>query len=85
MQIAIRDERRDRAPAADVADDLVELGMQQRPAAAQRHDAGAQVRQSIDAPKHVGCRNRRGVIVELVAVRARQVASTDRDKVAATG
>ena len=70
---------------ANATDDLVEIGMEQRFAAAQRHDARAQSGQSIDAPKQVGGRNWRRVVVVLVAVRARQVAAPDGDEMGVDG
>jgi hypothetical protein len=64
-----------------VADNRVEIGVQQRLAAAQRDDAGAQRRKSIDPAKHVVRGDRGGMIVELVAVPAREIAAAGRNEV----
>jgi hypothetical protein len=80
QKIPVGDERGDRAAAPDVANDLVEIGMQQRLASAQRHDTGPEIDQAIDPAQHVHGRNRRRAIVVLVAIRARKIAATDRDE-----
>ncbi len=85
QQVSVRDQRGDGAAPPDVADDRVEVGMEQRLAAADGDDAGAQVRQAVDAPEHLVRRYRRRVVVVLVAVAARQVAAADWNQMSVDG
>ena len=80
QEIAIRDQRGDHATLADMVDDLVEVGMKQRLAPAQRHNAGAQCDKSIDAMTDVRRRDRRRTVVVLVTVGAREVTAPDGDE-----
>ena len=57
----------------------VEIGVQQRLAAADVDRARAEQREPIDAVEHQLCGHRLRVLVVLVAVRARQVAAADRN------
>ena len=67
-----------RTPAANAADDNVEIGMQRRLAPAERDYGGAQIGQTIDPSQHCFKRNERGSLVVFVAVGAIQVAAPDR-------
>ena len=49
QQVSVGDHAGDHAVRADVRDDLVEFGMQQRLAAADGDDGGAQLGQMVDA------------------------------------
>ncbi len=60
---------------ADAGDDGVEVGCSERLAARDGDDRGAQTAQLVDAALHLGKRNGVGVVVELVAVGAGQVAA----------
>jgi len=73
QQIAVRDHARDRAAPADTDDQVVEFGVQQWFAAAERNDAGAEIGEQIDPPDHFSHRNRLREIVELIAVCACQI------------
>ena len=66
-------------------DDRVEVGMEQRLAAADRDDASAQSCKAVDAPEDLVCRHRRRVVVVLVAVAARQVTAPDRNQMGVDG
>jgi hypothetical protein len=77
-QVAIRDERGNRPTVPDVPDDFVKLRVQHWLAAADGNDRGAQIRQQVHSPQHLGQRYRRGHRVELVAVRAGEIAAPDR-------
>ena len=81
QQVAVRDDPREDSVPAHARDDLVELRMQQRLAAADRHDRRAHLRQAIDPPKHFSKFHRLREIVEFVAIRAGQIASPDRNDV----
>ncbi len=59
----------------------VEVGMQQRFAAADGDDGRAHFAEAVDAPEHFLERHRLGEIVEFVAVGAGEVAAADRDDV----
>src|SRR5205823_5900307 len=67
------------AAAADVAQQLVEIGMQHGLAAAEGDDRGAELGQFVDTPLHGGRWHRFRDFVVLVAVAAVDVASPDRD------
>ena len=54
QQVAVGDHARDGAVAADADDQVIEFGMQQRLAAADGDDGGAEIGQLVDAPKHFG-------------------------------
>ena len=63
------------AVVADAGDDLVQIGMQQRLAAALRDDGGAQARQMVDAAEHLFERHGLRDFVVFVAVRAGEIAA----------
>jgi hypothetical protein len=73
-QISVGDERRNHAARTDVTNDRFDVGMQQRLTAAQRDDAGAEIGELVDASPQViegdGIRS----AIELVAVRAGEIA-----------
>jgi len=62
-------------------DDVVEFGVQQRLAAADRDDGRPQLAQLVDAAEHGVQRDWAGDIVEFVAVRAGQIAAAHGDDV----
>jgi hypothetical protein len=62
-----------------VTDDLKELGVQEWLAAAQRDDARPECGEPIDASFQLATRHRIRRVVELVAVRAREIAASGRD------
>jgi hypothetical protein len=74
-QIAVGDETGDHAVAADARDDQVQLGMQQRLAAADGDDTGSQLGQLVEPLVHGLDRYRLGMIVVLVAVGAGKIAA----------
>ena len=74
-QVAVGDHAGDHAVAADAGDDQVQVGMQQRLAAADGDDAGAQVGQPVEPLVHVVERHGLGMIVVLVAVGAGKIAA----------
>jgi hypothetical protein len=55
--------------------------MQQRLAAADRHDGRPYLRQAIDAPKHFNKFHWLREIVKLIAIRASQITSPNRNNV----
>ena len=69
------------APRSRMRPMIRPVGVHQRLAAAERDDAGAQLRQPVHAAKHLTCRNGRRMIVELIAIRASQVTASYRDEV----
>ena len=79
-EVAVGDERGDHPAAANTADDLVELRMEQGLAAAECHDARAQDGESIDAAENISRSDRLGMIVVFVAIGAGQVATAHRDQ-----
>src|SRR2546429_4705655 len=79
QQKPIRDHASDHLAPPDVPDNFIQLRMQQRLAPADGDDGGAHVRQDVQPLLHLSHRDRRREIVELVAIRASQVASADRD------
>ncbi len=81
QQVAVRDDPRQDSVAAHPRDDLVKLRMQQRLAAADRHDRRAHLRQTIDPPEHFGDLDWLREIVEFIAIRAGKIASPDRNDV----
>ena len=84
-QIAIGDHARNHALAADVRNDLVQAGMQQRFAAADGDDGGTQCGQKVEALADGFERHRLGAIVVFVAVGAGQVAAPHGDDVGQDG
>ena len=66
---------------ADAPYDVVELGVQERLAPAERDDAGAKFRQPVHAAKDLIGTNGRRMVVELIAVGASQVTAAYRDEV----
>ena len=79
QQVSVRDQSSQRAGAADVPDELVEVRVQQRLATADLDVRRAQPRQVVDALAHGRQRHRRRVLVVFVAIGARQVAAADRN------
>src|SRR5579883_2522626 len=80
-QIAVRDQAGQSGIAANTADNIVELGMEQRFAAAERDHASFQIAEQFQAVQHSGKRHRLGEIVVLVTVSAGKIAAPDRDDV----
>ena len=74
-QIAVGDHAGDHAVAADAANDVVNLRMQQRFAATDNDDGCAQPGQVINAPEHFLPRHWRRKIVVFVAISAGQIAT----------
>ncbi len=66
---------------ADAGDDFVELGVEERLAAADGDDGGAHGTQAVNAAKHFVERDRVREIVEFVAIRAREIAAANRNDV----
>jgi hypothetical protein len=77
QQISVGDEGGNALMAADTADQLVEVGMQQRFTAAERNDLRPKLRKPIDAVQHVSRGYWRRDFVVLVAVRAGEIAAPD--------
>ena len=71
QQIAVGDQSRDHATLADAVNDVIEFGMQERLAAADRDDRCAQVRELVDPLEHGLDRHGLRKVVVLVAVFAR--------------
>ena len=80
-QVAVGDQPRHHALLADPADQLVEIGMEHRLAAAERHHGRLEARQMIDPFDHRLRRHRVRHFVVLVAVAAVDVAAADRNDV----
>ena len=80
-QVTVGDETGDGAVAADAANELVELGVQQGLAAADGDDRGAQAAEVVDALEHDFGVDRTGDVVVFVAVGAGEVAAADGDDV----
>src|SRR5579862_2712707 len=76
-QIAVSDHAGNHALPANVPNDLVEVGMQQRLAAAEGDDRGAQSRQMIDARLHRLQRHGLGEVIVLIAILAGEIAAAD--------
>ena len=74
--VAVGEYAGDHAVFANAPDDVIEIRVQHRLAAAERDDAGSESGQMVDATKEFFDRYRRGVIVELVAVGAGKIAAT---------
>ena len=81
QQVSVGDQAGDHAVLADAADDVVELRMQQRLAAADGDHGRAQLAQLVHAAEHGLERHRLGEIVVLVAVFAGQIAAAHGDDV----
>ena len=81
QEIRVRVDERDHALLLDVRDGLVDVGIEQRLTAGQRHEHGAQARDVIDALLQRLERNRRRDLVVLVAVAAAEVAAARDDEV----
>ena len=75
QQVAVGDHAGDGAGLADLADDVVEFGVQQRLAAGDGDDGGAEAAEVVDAAAHLVDGDGVGDVVELVAVGAGQVAA----------
>jgi hypothetical protein len=73
--VAVRDERRDHAPAPHARDHRVELGVHERLSPAHRDHGRAQLGQLVQPPQHDLERDGLGDGVVLVAVRAGEVAA----------
>ena len=84
-QIAVGNHRGDHPVRPNAADDVIEIGMEERLTAAHRHDPRTQVCEQVDAPKDVTRRNGLRMVVVLVAVRAREVAAPDRNQMRRDG
>src|SRR5580704_9367649 len=78
QQVAVGDQGRDAAATANALNELVQFGVKQGFAAADRDDRCPQFSKVVDAAQHDQGRDRLREIVELVAVRARQVTAPDR-------
>jgi hypothetical protein len=81
QQVAVGDQGRNHAAAADMTDDPLELRVEERLSAAQRDDAGAKRGKSIDPAKQFGGRHRSRVVVVLIAICTRQVAAPGGNQV----
>ena len=79
QEVAVGDEAGHHARRADVADEVVEIRVEHRLAAAEGHDRRAELGQLVDPPLHRVGRHRRRDLVVLVAVAAVDVAAADRD------
>ncbi len=75
QQVTVGDHPGDDAVFADAPDDGVQIGMQQRLAAADGDDGGAHRAQQVDAAKHFLGGNGLGKIVEFIAIRAGKIAA----------
>ena len=75
QQVAVGDHAGDGAGLADLADDVVELGVQQRLATGDGDDGGAEAAEMVDAAAHFVDVDGVGDVVELVAVGAGEVAA----------
>ena len=80
-QIAVGDQARQHASAANAGDDRVEVRMEQRFAAADRDNRGSKRRQLVDALQHLLGSDRFREAVEFVAVSARKIAAADGNDV----
>ena len=75
QQISVGDHSGNHAVMTNSLNDLLDFGMQQRFAAADRHDGRSQLSQAVDAAEHFSVGIRRGEIVVLVAISAGEIAS----------
>jgi hypothetical protein len=80
-QVAVGDETGDCAVAADAANELVELGVQQGLAAADGDNRGTETAEVVDALEHDFGVNRAGGVVVFVTVGASEIAAADGDDV----
>ncbi len=80
QQVSVRDQPRNDPPLAHMVNDVIQLWMQHRFAAADRNHGSAQILQPIDASQHLVGRHGLGKIIELVAVGASQIAAPDRNE-----
>ena len=78
-QITVGDHARNDRVGANVGDDVIEFGMQQRLAATESDDRRAETRQFVDAALHRFRRNRLGEVVELVAISTGEIAASNGD------
>ena len=85
QQISVSDHARDHAALADARDDLVQLGMHERLAAADRNDSGAERRQMVEPLVHGLQRNRLRKVIVLIAVGTRKVAAAHRNHMRQNG
>ena len=81
QQVAVGNHAGNHAARADAPDNVVEIRVKQRLAAADGNDRRAQLRQLVDAPEHGLGRNRLREVVKLVAVLAGKIAAPHRDDV----
>jgi hypothetical protein len=70
-QISIRDQRRNAAATANLADNVIKFGMEQRLATTDGDHGRAQFSESVDSAQHRLKRDWLGIVVELAAVSAR--------------
>ena len=80
-QIPVGDQPGDHAAAADMGNDIVQLRMQQRFAAADGDDVGTETGEMVQTPAHHVQRDRLGMIVILVAISTGQIAAAHGDYV----
>jgi len=78
-EISVRDHSGKDSVLAHARDDLVEFGVQERLAAADRHDRRAEISQTVDPANHFRDVDRLREIVEFVAICAGQIAASGRD------
>src|SRR5215470_3194764 len=80
-QIAIGDQGGNHAVMPDAPDDVVQLRVEQRFAAADGNDGGAEFMEAVHPPQHEFERHRFGEVVELIAISAGEIASARRNDV----
>ena len=85
QQEAVGDDAGHDAALAHAANQQVQVGMEQRLAAAEGKDAEAERRQVVDAAQHVRRGYRRREVVIFIAIFAGQVAAADGDDVRGDG
>ena len=81
QEIPIGDEARHNTVFSYARDDAVEFRVQQRLTAADGYDRGAHGAQAVDSLEHLIGGNWLRKIIEFVAIRAGEIAATDRDDV----
>src|SRR5437868_13368819 len=80
-QIAIGDQRCNAVAATNLANTVIEFGMQQGLATANGNHGRAQLSESVNAAQHRLKRDWLGTVVVLAAVSARKITTTDGDDV----